>query len=288
MAYAVMGITGHVGGAAARELLAKGKKVRALVRDPKKAADWTAKGVELHKGDFDDSAAVAGVLQGVEGAFLMLPPIMAPEPGFPEHRAIIASYVEALRKTPPPRAVALSSIGSEQSSGVGLITSTHLLEEALTSVPFPVAFVRAGSFFENYAGNLGAAQATGVFHSFLQPVGRTFPMIASEDIGKEVAKLLVSEWSGRRIIELGSPLSPDDLAKAMSDVLGKPVVAQAIPREQWPAIVQGFGIPAGRTWAFEEMNEALNSGRVHFGVAGTEPVAATLRPAAAFAEARKG
>ncbi len=38
--YAVMGITGNVGGAVARELLAQGKKVRALVRDPKKASEW--------------------------------------------------------------------------------------------------------------------------------------------------------------------------------------------------------------------------------------------------------
>ena len=38
--YAVMGITGNVGGAVARALLAKGEQVRGIVRNPEKAAEW--------------------------------------------------------------------------------------------------------------------------------------------------------------------------------------------------------------------------------------------------------
>jgi NAD(P)H dehydrogenase (quinone) len=41
--YAVMGITGNVGGAVARTLLAKGEKVRGIVRNPEKAAEWQNK-----------------------------------------------------------------------------------------------------------------------------------------------------------------------------------------------------------------------------------------------------
>jgi NAD(P)H dehydrogenase (quinone) len=47
--YAVMGITGNVGGAVARTLLAKGEKVRGVVRNLEKAADWQKQGVELSK-----------------------------------------------------------------------------------------------------------------------------------------------------------------------------------------------------------------------------------------------
>jgi hypothetical protein len=45
--------------------------------------------------------------------------------------------------------VVLSSVGLQQRGGIGTITSTHLLEEALGDLPFPTAFVRAGSFLEN-------------------------------------------------------------------------------------------------------------------------------------------
>ena len=138
------GISGKVGGAAARQLLEEGRTVRALVRDPHKADDWSQKGVDVRRGDFNDADAVAGAMEEVEGAYLMLPPLLAPAPGFPEAKAIIASFREALRQVPPPRLVVLSSIGSQQSSGLGLITTTHLMEEALKDLPFPTAFVRAG------------------------------------------------------------------------------------------------------------------------------------------------
>ncbi|RUX96242.1 NAD-dependent epimerase/dehydratase family protein, partial [Mesorhizobium sp. M7A.F.Ca.CA.004.04.1.1] len=71
--FLVMGITGNVGGATARHLLAQGKKVRALVRDREKALSWANRGVELVDGDWNDSAAIERALEGVEGAFVMLP-----------------------------------------------------------------------------------------------------------------------------------------------------------------------------------------------------------------------
>jgi uncharacterized protein YbjT (DUF2867 family) len=284
MLFFIAGITGHVGGAAARHLLDSGHTVRALVRDPAKAAAWSARGVrvELRRGDFGDAGAVADALAGVDGAFLMLPPTLAPAAGFPEARAMSASFREAVRRTPPPRLVVLSSIGSQQPSGIGLITSTHLLEQALGDLPLPTALVRAGSFLENYAFALGAAAATGWFDTFLAPTDRRFPMIASADIGAQVARLLVAGWTGAKIVELGSRISADDLARAMTDVLGRPVRARSIPRDQWTAVLHAQGMAPGTTGAFEEMEDAFNSGWIDFGLPGTEPVDGTITPAEFF------
>ena len=283
----VSGITGKVGGAAARKLLEDGRTVRTLARDPQKAAEWLQKGVEVRRGDFKDAAALASALGGVEGAFLMMPPVLAPAPGFPEAKAIISSFREALRQALPPRLVLLSSVGSQQSSGVGLITTTHLMEEALKELPFPTAIIRAGSFLENYVGGLGAAAATGLYYSFFEPVNRAFPMIATADIGKEIARLMIDGWSGRKIVELGSPVSPDDLARAMGEVLGRPVKAQAIPREQWAANLERFGMTPGTTGPYEEMLDGFNSGWIGFGVPGSEAVAGKMTPAQVFEQARK-
>ena len=285
--FLVAGITGQVGGAAARQLLAEGHAVRALVRDPQKAADWAAKGVEVRHGDFNDAASLTAALAGVEGAFLMLPPLLTPGPGFPEAKAILANFREALRQAPPPRLAVLSSIGSEKTSALGLITATHLLEAALGDMPFPTVFIRAASFLENYAFGLHAAASTGWFDTFLTPTGHPFPMIATEDIGKEVARRLAAGWSGRKIVELGSPISPDDLARAMGQVLGRQVQARSIPRAQWSAALEAMGIPHSGTAAFEEMEDGFNSGWIDFGVPGTEPVASTLTPAQFFAQVRK-
>jgi uncharacterized protein YbjT (DUF2867 family) len=283
--FLVTGITGNVGGATARHLLEEGKQVRALVRDEAKAAAWASKGVELVKGTWEDAAAITRALDGVEGAYLMMSPVPTPSPDFREAKAIIASYKEALATSPPPKVVALSSVGSEKSSGLGLITSTYLFEQALINEPFPIAFVRAGGFFENYLFGLQAG-LSGVLPSFYSPTDRKLAMIATADIGAEVAKLLTSEWTGKRFIELGSPVSPDDLAIDLGAVLGREVKAQAVPREAWAAALQQMGLPAGHTWGYEDMLESVNSGWIGFGVEGTERLEGTTSAREVFAAAR--
>ena len=118
--FLVMGITGKVGGATAEHLLAHGKEVRALVRNREKASSWANQGVELVDGDWNDSAAIERALKGVEGAFVMLPAVWAPSPDYKEAKGVIANYVEALTKAAPPRVVALSSMGANRTSGLGM------------------------------------------------------------------------------------------------------------------------------------------------------------------------
>ncbi|HET7475397.1 MAG TPA: NAD-dependent epimerase/dehydratase family protein [Dermatophilaceae bacterium] len=67
MHYALDGATGFVGGAVARLLRSRGHRVSALVRDPAGAAGLD--GVRLVVGDLDDRAALADLLDGVDGFF---------------------------------------------------------------------------------------------------------------------------------------------------------------------------------------------------------------------------
>lgn len=136
--FLVMGITGKVGGATAEHLLARGKEVRALVRNREKASSWANRGVELVDGDWNDSAAIERALKGVEGAFVMLPAVWAPSPDYKEAKVVIANYVEALTKAAPPRVVALSSMGANRTSGLGMITALSLLEQGLRDLISPI------------------------------------------------------------------------------------------------------------------------------------------------------
>jgi hypothetical protein len=133
--YAIMGITGRVGGAIAENLLAQGEQIRAIVRDPEKAARWRDRGAEIAVADCDDANALASAFEGTDGVFVMVPPNFAPAPGFPEARKTLASYHAALAKALPKKAVYLSSIGAEQAGGLGLITNSHLLEQTLEICP---------------------------------------------------------------------------------------------------------------------------------------------------------
>ena len=180
------------------------------------------------------------------------------------------------------RAVVLSSVGSEQPSGVGNITQTRILEQALDRFAFPLAFLRAGSLLENYVFPMQRAGETGVFDSFLQPVDRGFPMVATADVGAEAARLLVEGWDGRKIVEIGSRHSPADLAKAMGKALGRPVQARAIPRNGWPAVLEQMGLGPEQAANWQEMQDGFNSGWIDFGRPGAERVAGATSPADFF------
>jgi len=273
--FLVMGITGQVGGAAAKHLLAHGKKVRALVRNREKAADWAKQGVELVGGDWTDSAAIEQALNGVEGAFVMLPAVWAPSPDYKEAKGVIANYVEALTKAAPPRVVALSSMGANRTSGLGMITALSLLEQGFHDLTSPIAFVRAGGFFENFLYGLQVAQG-GALPVYYNPTNRKSTMIATNDIGAEVAALLSGPaWSGQRVVELGSMVSADEVAAQLGDVLTLDVKAFAVPRAGWAEAFEQFGVPKGHTGPAEEMFEAVNAGWMDLGAEGTEHVAGT-------------
>jgi uncharacterized protein YbjT (DUF2867 family) len=274
--FLVMGVTGKVGGATAEHLLVHGKEVRALVRNREKASGWANQGVELVDGDWNDSAAIERALEGVEGAFVMLPAVWAPSPDYREAKGVIASYVEALTNAAPPRVVGLSSMGANRTSGLGIITALSLLEQGFRNLTSPIAFVRAGGFYENFLYGLQVAQS-GTLPVYYTPTNRKSTMVATNDIGAEVATLLTGPaWSGQRVVELGSMVSPDEVAEQLGEVLNLGVKAFAVPRARWAEAFEQFGIPKGHTGPAEEMFEAVNAGWTDLGAENTERVAGTI------------
>ena len=285
--FLVTGITGKVGAATAEHLLAHGKTVRALVRNREKASSWANQGVELVDGDWNDSAAIERALKDVEGAFVMLPAVWAPSPDFKEAKGVIANYVEALTRAAPPRVVALSSMGANRTSGLGMITALSLMEQGFRDLASPIAFVRAGGFFENFLYGLHVAQG-GALPVYYNPTNRKSTMVAANDIGAEAATLLIGPaWSGQRIVELGSMVSADEVAAQLGEVMQRDVKAFTVPRAGWPAAFEQFGIPKGQTGPAEAMFEAVNAGWMDLGVKDTEHVAGTTSAREVFAAARK-
>jgi NAD(P)H dehydrogenase (quinone) len=275
--YAIMGITGQVGGAIADLLIASGEKVRAVVRNAAKASTWAARGAELAEADYDDAAALEHAFRGATGVFAMIPPNFAPSPDFRESRQTIEALATALDRARPAKVVYLSSIGAQQSTGLGLITALHLLEESLDALPLPTAALRAGWFMENSVWDVAPAREQGKLFSYLQPLDHEFPLVATRDIGKTGADTLLQTWQGHRHLEVGGPrrYSPRDIAAAFSKALGKSVEPVAVPRADWVKTFVAQGTPEDRTPLRVEMLDAFNSGWIDFGIPGTEPTTGT-------------
>ena len=255
--YAITGITGQVGGALAETLLADGAAVRAIARDPKKATRWAERGCTLARADMTDAEALTRAFDGAEGVFLLIPPIFDPSPDLAQVRAVIAAVRAALIAAMPGRVVALSTVGA-QAPQPNLLGQLGLVERHLGELDLPIAFLRAAWFMENAAWDVEPARH-GTIQSFLQPLGRAIPMVATSDVGATAARLLREDWHGRRVVNLQGPalISPNNLAATFASLLGHPVEAQAVPRSQWEAIFrsQGMTNPLPRMKMLDGFNE---------------------------------
>jgi uncharacterized protein YbjT (DUF2867 family) len=277
--YAITGITGQVGSALADTLLQAGEPVRAVVRDAAKGERWAARGCEVALAELTDTDALAKAFEGTRAVFILLPPTFDPEPGFPEARRLMESIVDALTRAKPSRIVYLSTVGA-QASHTNLLSQHSMLEAALRQLPIPMTFLRPGWFMENCAWDVASAKEEGVVHSFLQPLDRAIPMVATQDIGRTAAKLLLDEWTGTRVVELEGPqhVSPNDIAAAFAEVLGKPVKAQIVPRDTRQSLfeAQGMKHPLPRI----QMLDGFNEGWIDFegsAVKGEVPLIEVIR-----------
>ena len=256
--YAITGISGKVGGALARTLLAAHQPVRAVIRNLDKAREWEALGCEIALASMNDASALAAAFEGAEGVFILPPSEFDPEPDFPEARAVIDAVKTAIEWAKPRRVVCLSTIGA-QATQTNLLTQRTLMEQALSKSTVPVTFLRPAWFMENFEWDVEQARAEGVMASFLQPLDKPVPMIATADVGRVAAELLQQEWKGARVVELEASqrVSPNDAAAAFARVLGRPVTAQVVPRDTWADLFtrQGMKHPQPRIRMLDGFNE---------------------------------
>ena len=261
--YAITGITGKVGGGVARTLLKAGCALRAVVRDPRKGADWADLGCDVAVADMSDVAALTAAFSGARRVFVLLPPVFDPSPGFPQTRATLAALRQALEDARPEGVVCISTIGA-QAKRENLLTQLSMMEQSLGDLPVPIAFLRPAWFMENCSWDVAAARDQAVISSFLQPLDKPVPMVATADIGRVAAELLQEDRAGRQVIELEGPtrVSPNEIAAAFAEIIGHPVRAEAVPRQTWEQLFksQGMEHPEPRM----QMLDGFNEGWIEF------------------------
>jgi NAD(P)H dehydrogenase (quinone) len=261
--FAITGITGNVGGEVARNLLAAKQPVRGVARDVGKCGAWAQRGCEVLGADINDAAALTSAFRGAEGVFVLVPPNFDPSPDFREARVIAETLRTALDAARPSRIVYLSTIGA-QATQPNLLTQHTIIERVLGDLPVPITFLRPGWFIENCSWDVAPATSGGVIASFLQPLDKPVPMVATADIGRVAAELLRETWNGHRVAELEGPhrVTPDEIAATFARLLGRPVKMEAVPRETWEALFlsQGMKNPTPRI----QMLDGFNEGWIEF------------------------
>jgi uncharacterized protein YbjT (DUF2867 family) len=137
--YLVIGATGNVGAPVARQLHEQGHSVRALVRDPSRAASLPA-GIELAAGDLDDPESVSKAVAGVEAIFLM-------QVGGGTEQT--KTMIDAARDAAVPRIVLLSSVGARLLPLSPIQAALAAREQVLRESGLGVTYLRPNTFASN-------------------------------------------------------------------------------------------------------------------------------------------
>jgi uncharacterized protein YbjT (DUF2867 family) len=235
----VMGATGAQGGAVARALRAKGRAVRALVRDPgSDAARALADiGVELVAGDYEDAASLRAATAGALAVFSVQPP-PAPADRDSERRqgrALVTAALHAGVRHFVHTSVA--NVGdfaqtpgwAEGRWGRNYWQSKAEVEAMVRAANFPVhTLLRPGFFMENFLGPMADYMFPDLRRGELATAIRPETMlhlVAVDDIA--AAAVAALEHPGRYggvALELAGDLqTPGQIAQALSEAAGVPV-----------------------------------------------------------------
>lgn len=260
----VTGATGQQGGAVTRSLLRQGHKVRALTRNPNKAAGLAKAGAEIVKGDLTDKATCERALQGTDGVFAVSTFI---EAGMDVEVQQGITLADAAKKANVKHFVYTSVGSANRNTGVPHFDTKWKVEQHISQLGLPATILRPVWFMENF-GTYFLPSPEGVLVVPLRP-DKKLQMIAVQDIGEfgAAAFLRPDEFIGQAIDLAGDEMTPPEVAAHLSRTMGRPIQFQQMPDEQveptmgydfavmfrWlnevgfsvdiPALRQRFGIP---------------------------------------------
>ena len=264
--HVVLGATGNTGSVAAKTLLERGEKVRAVGRDTYKLRQLAELGAECVTSDANDVVGLTKALGGATAAYLLLPPRAKDPELLASGDKMSTAITEAIRAAGISHVVLLSSIGAQHANKTGPIQALNTFEEKLKRVAnLNALFLRPGPFMENFLLLIPLLHSMGFLAGGIDG-DLKMPLIATRDIGAVAADALEKrDFSGFSTRELHGQrdLSHDEAAKAIGAAIGKPKLSyKHFPNFLIEQGMKQMGIPGKTAALMSEMNEAANDGRL--------------------------
>jgi uncharacterized protein YbjT (DUF2867 family) len=236
----ITGATGQVGGQAARDLVAAGAPIRALVRDPSRAIGLTD--AEIVAGSFEDDSSLARALDGVET--MLLAGRDSPD-AVAQHRRVL----DHVRRAGVRHIVRLSAVGAAPESPVALLREHHEVDKEVRQGPSEWTLVKPHLYMQNLLRAANAVRGDGTLAA---PMGdERFPLVDTRDVGAAAAIVLTDPpaHAGQAYALTGPEAHTYcEVASALAVVAGRPVTYEAVAPEAYEERLLGAGIPDWRAF----------------------------------------
>jgi uncharacterized protein YbjT (DUF2867 family) len=235
----VFAASGRQGSAVVHALLAAGRSVRAVVRDPDRGdvRRLANAGAEIVLGSLDDVDVINAALHGAAGLFLFQPGYLSPQatPGIGPDDELRRGRViiDAAVRAGVGHIVYSSALSADRPDTSPLLRPKAQLEEYLRSTQVPATILRPVGFMENYLGPFRGLRPDGLLASTAPP-NVVEQLIAVRDIGSFAARAFQAPtyWIGRELDIAGDEMTTPQIAIAIAAATGLAVRYQHISLDE--------------------------------------------------------
>ena len=234
----ITGASGQLGRLVIQSLLTKvpASRIVAAVRNPQKASDLAALGVQIRRADYTDSASLDAAFQGAEKVLL----ISSSEVGqrLAQHR----NAIDAARRA-GVSLLAYTSLLHADTSPLGL-AGEHVATEAwLAQSGVPFVLLRNGWYTENYLASIPPALQHG---AFIGSAGEgRIASAARADYAEAAAVVLTTPGQSGKVYELAGDeaYTLAEFSAELSRQSGKAIPYVDLPENDYKAALIGAGLP---------------------------------------------
>ncbi|MFD8749603.1 NAD(P)H-binding protein [Kitasatospora sp. NPDC059577] len=259
--------TGNIGRHLLPRLLesapAAGEDLRVIVRDPARLPDAARSRVEVVTGSHGDAAVLDRAFEGADAVFWLVPPdaSLPPRDGF---SGFTRPAVKAFAAHGVRHVVGVSALGrgTPLADRAGLVTASLAMDDLIAGSGVSYRALANPSFFENLLEEADSIREHGVFTDTVDP-DRKVPLVAVADIAAAAEALLLDRsWTGTGSVPVLGPqdLSPRDLARIMTEQLGRPVRYERQPLDEMHTALVGYGLDEEFVRAVVDMKRAKDEG----------------------------
>ena len=235
----ITGATGKLGQHVIASLLTSvpADHIIAAVRNPAKAVNLTALGVQVRQADYNDGASLDAAFKGATKILL----ISSSEVG---QRAQQHQNVIDAAKRAGVSLLAYTSVLRADTSPLGLAAEHVITEAAIRASGLPYSFLRNGWYLENHTEHLAPVLEHGVVLGAAQN-GR-FSSAARADYAAAAAAVLTAD-KPQAIYELAGDqgFTLAEYAAEVARQSGKAIVYKDLPQADFKAALVSVGVPEG-------------------------------------------
>ncbi|MEU4560429.1 NAD(P)H-binding protein [Actinoplanes sp. NPDC023936] len=255
--------TGDIGRQVLDQILDSDEAVRVIARDPARLPERVHARAEVVHGSHGDADVIAKALVGADRLFWLVPP-----PAFGSAVGATQYYLDFTRPAAEAAAsrgvgmVGVTSLGHGYRKEAGLLSAALAMDALIESTGAGYRALALPFFMENLLRHAESITEQGTF-SMANAADRPLPAVATRDAAAAATALLLDRtWSGQARVPVVSPdnLTPDEMARVISETLGRPVSYRQVPVADFGATMRRYGASEAMAQGMTGMLEAQNNG----------------------------